>query len=208
MKKIKKFFQIAGIIFLFVSVCYCGEVFKVAKGRIALTDIVISESASVRVKQAAQELAEYLGKVANCRFKVISGNGKTQIAVGRFEDFPELKFSEKEKLEENPFKQELYILRSHKSGIYLIGATDTAVEDAVWDLLYRIGYRQFFPASKWEYVPKQEDLSINVDSVEIPDYYSRRIWLWYLERKQAGIRQLVQEEQGSKQYYFKYRSCL
>ncbi|HON05103.1 MAG TPA: DUF4838 domain-containing protein [Candidatus Ratteibacteria bacterium] len=167
-----------GLCFLFGSVAYCGDAFQVAKGRSSLTDIVIYESCSVRTKQAALDLAEYLGKITNCKFKVVSGNGKTGIAVGRFDDFPELKFSEKPDAN-NALKRELYVLRSHKSGIYVIGATDTGVEDAVWDLLYRIGYRQFFAPQKWEYIPNHENLSINIDSVQVPDYYARRIWYGY-----------------------------
>lgn len=175
----KRILLMAGVlVFLVCCAGYCGDTFQIAKGRIALTYIVISESPSARTKQAADELAEYLGKIANCKFKVISGNGKTGIAVGRFDDFPELNFKEKPKSDET-FKRELYILRSHKSGIYIIGATDTAVENGVWDFLYRIGYRQFFPPPKWEYVPKKENLSVNIDSVEVPDYYTRRIWYGY-----------------------------
>lgn len=176
MKKIVLY--IAGTIFLLSSFVYGGEKFQIARGKTALTDIVISESPTARIKQAAEDLAEYLGKITNCKFKVVSGDGKKGIVVGRFEDFPSLKFNEKPDIKDAK-KRELYILRSHSSGIYIIGATDTAVEDAVWDFLYRLGYRQFFPPSKWEYVPKEENLSINVDTVELPDYYSRRIWYGY-----------------------------
>ncbi|MCM8816482.1 MAG: DUF4838 domain-containing protein [Candidatus Omnitrophica bacterium] len=161
-----------------VNFLHAGEKFQIAKGKAALTDIVISESATERTKQAAKDLADYLGKIANCQFKVVSGDGKKGIVVGRFEDFPLLQLKEKPDPKDMT-KRELYVLRSHKNGIYVIGATDTAVEDAVWDLLYLFGYRQFFPSAKWEYVPSQEDLSINVDKVESPDYYARRIWYGY-----------------------------
>ncbi|MCM8825126.1 MAG: DUF4838 domain-containing protein [Candidatus Omnitrophica bacterium] len=155
-----------------------AERFQIAKAGQSLTDIVISESATERTKQAAQDLADYLGKIANCKFKVITGDGKKGIAVGRFEDFPLLGMKEKPDPKDMK-KRELYVLRSHKNGIYVIGATDTAVEDGVWDFLYLLGYRQFFPPEKWEYVPKQQDLSITIDKVELPDYYARRIWYGY-----------------------------
>ncbi|HPP08082.1 MAG TPA: DUF4838 domain-containing protein [bacterium] len=176
MKKILLFVSLA--VFVSGVFVFAGTNFQIAKNRQALTDIVIPETPSVRVKQAAEDLADYLGKISNCRFRVNSGDGKKGIAVGRFEDFPSLNFKEKPDPKDMT-KRELYLLRSHKDGIYVIGATDTAVEDAVWDLLYLLGYRQFFPPAKWEYIPKLENLSINIDKVEQPDYYARRIWYGY-----------------------------
>ncbi|MCX7705012.1 MAG: DUF4838 domain-containing protein [bacterium] len=174
----KKILFLVVMVVIIANFLHAGEKFQIAKGKVALTDIVISESPTERTKQAAKDLAEYLGKIANCQFKIVSGDGKKGIAVGRFEDFPSLQLKEKPD-QKDMTKRELYVLRSHKNGIYIIGATDTAVEDGVWDLLYQLGYRQFFQTSKWEYIPKQEELSINIDKVEVPDYYSRRIWYGY-----------------------------
>jgi hypothetical protein len=58
----------------------------------------------------------------------------------------------------------------------VIGATELAVEDAVWDLLYRLGYRQFFPGGHWEVIPQTPELAVTVDAEELPDYLARRIW--------------------------------
>src|SRR5262249_31358711 len=57
----------------------------------------------------------------------------------------------------------------------VIGTTDTAVEYAVWDLLYRLGHRQFFPGTAWEVVPRTTDLTLAVDSREHPAFLSRDI---------------------------------
>lgn len=72
--------------------------------------------------------------------------------------------------------REAYLLRSHAQGVYVIGATELAVQHAVWDLLHRLGYRQFFPGRTWEVVPNRKTLEIAVDEVERPDYLNRRIW--------------------------------
>lgn len=50
---------------------------------------------------------------------------------------------------------------------------------AVWDLLCRLGHRQFFPGETWEVVPRLDTVSIEVDVVEKPDYLSRMIWANY-----------------------------
>jgi hypothetical protein len=71
---------------------------------------------------------------------------------------------------------EAYVLATHPAGLRLTGATPRAIEHAVWDLLHRVGYRQFFPGEIWEVVPKIEALSIAIDARESPSYESRRIW--------------------------------
>ena len=62
------------------------------------------------------------------------------------------------------------MLRTHAKGAYLVGATEEGVRNAVWDFLFRLGYRQFFPGKNWEIVPKQPNLAIAVDELEKPDY--------------------------------------
>ena len=89
-------------------------------------------------------------------------------AVGLAADFPGLKLVLKEREE--------YVLRSAKDGLRVVGATPLALEDASWDLLYRLGYRQYFPGATWEIVPSEKNLSIDVDVTEKPVYLSRRIW--------------------------------
>lgn len=72
--------------------------------------------------------------------------------------------------------REDYTIRTGESGIALTGATPLAVQHAVWDLLHRIGYRQYFPGPVWEIVPRLESLALDLDLAESPDYASRRIW--------------------------------
>ena len=47
----------------------------------------------------------------------------------------------------------------------------------MWDLLYRIGYRQYFPGENWEIIPRQQTLTLAINVEEAPDYHSR--WIWY-----------------------------
>ncbi|MBL8828957.1 MAG: DUF4838 domain-containing protein [Planctomycetaceae bacterium] len=75
--------------------------------------------------------------------------------------------------------RENYLLRSHTNGLLLLGSTELAVRHAVWDLLHRIGYRQYFPGKHWEIVPRKRDVSLDVDTLEKPSYLARRIWYGY-----------------------------
>jgi hypothetical protein len=137
--------------------------------------VITSANASKETQSAARTLADYLGRIAGARFEFTTGGGDTGIAVGRAADFPGLKLSIPWK-DGEATRREDYLLRSHPRGIYLIGATELAVRHAVWDLLHRLGYRQFFPGEHWEVIPRVAGMRVDVDTHQHPDYYSRRIW--------------------------------
>lgn len=150
-----------------------------AKNGKAQQTIIVPAKSSARVKMAADNLARYLSRMSGGEFPIEPGSGKTGIVVGRLNDFPQLVTDVRWDADKDVTQRENYLLRSHEKGVYILGATDLAVEHAVWDLLYRLGYRQFFPGKTWEVVPTSPDLSIRVDVKETPDYYSRRIWYGY-----------------------------
>jgi hypothetical protein len=156
----------------------------------AMIAITTSPDASSKVKTLAATLAEYLGKISGAKFEVSTGDGKTGIALGTVADFPALALAG-EFEPENPTRREEYLLRSHANGVLLIGATEQAVSHAVWDFLYRLGYRQFFPGPNWEVVPSTPTLNIAVNSFEKPDYLQRDIWYGFgaLKSRQSATRE-------------------
>jgi hypothetical protein len=165
------------------------EVWLAREGR-AQQAVVIGEWASGRVRAAAEELAGYLGQMAGTEFAVKEGDGVRGLAVGVLTDFPALAtgvaFDPVD-----PLRREQYRLRTHPRGVWLLGATELAVEHAVWDFLYRLGYRQFFPGEKWEVVPALPDLRLAVDCLGTPAYHARRIWYGHgpLSSRVEGYRQ-------------------
>lgn len=140
----------------------------------AAMPIVISEQAARETLDAATTLSQYLNRITGGTFEVQKGDGGSGIVVGTAADFPALTPSAK-LAKADITQREDYALQSHSRGIYLIGATPKAVQHAVWDLLHRVGYRQFFPGPKWEIVPKTPALKIAVDTYEHPDYVTRRL---------------------------------
>lgn len=140
-----------------------------------LVAVVVAENATPRMKQAAGELANYLSKITSGRFDVKVGDGRKGIAVGLPSHFPAL--PTRDKWGKHVIaEREDYLLQTHGEGAYLIGATEQAVEHAVWDFLHRVGFRQFFPGERWEVVPNLPNLAIAVDANESPAYRNRRIW--------------------------------
>jgi hypothetical protein len=179
------------LVFAMMLACRCAIGATVKPTRITvkgspLMQVVISQGASDRTKSAAATLAEYIGKISSAKIEVTSGDGVTGLAVGLAGDFPKLGLAGQFAIKDID-DREHYILKSHARGLHIIGATESAVNHAVWDLLYRLGHRQFFPGPTWEVVPKTPDLSITANADERPDYRARRIWygfgLWDHNRK-------------------------
>jgi len=176
-----------GIVFIALSVAClaqgAGETsYQIASRGRALGPVVVAANAAPSVRESAQELADYLGKISGGAFTVETGDGTRGIAVGMPNDFPAqrnlpalsmaARFADAKDLA----SLQSYLLRSHAEGIQVIGASELAVEYAVWDLLYRLDYRQFFPGKIWEVIPNQPTLQLAVDTYEKPDYFDRRIW--------------------------------
>jgi len=141
-------------------------------GRIVLP-VVIGADATPRVRQAAQELAQVLGKMTGSTPAVTTGDGTRGIVLGLPGQFPALG---RATVHASRFAREDYWLSSRAGGVLLIGQTESGVENAVWDFLHRLGYRQFFPGERWEVVPQRVDLSIDVDVHVSPSYAYRHIW--------------------------------
>lgn len=156
------------------SVHGAEEVTLAVNGK-ALHPIVVSPEASERVRAAADTLARYLGQMAGTEFAVTAGSGETGIAIGNSNDFATLQLASRFD-PADMHRREEYLLRSHADGLWLMGATDLALEHAVWDLLYRLGYRQYFPGGTWEVAPRLDAVRIAIDDFESPAYYARRIW--------------------------------
>ncbi len=116
-----------------------------AAGGKALVPVIVAPQATDRARSAAMTLADYLGRVSGAGFDVVDGDGAMGIVVGLPADFencpviPDFKGG--------PYDREAYVLKSGAKAVWLLGATELAVEHAVWDLLYRLGHRQFFPAT-------------------------------------------------------------
>lgn len=154
---------------------------ELAKNGEALLPIVVPADASPGVRAAAQTLADYLKRITGGEWameeKTAPLTPQTRgVAIGLAAQFPALADHFKTG---DPTRREDYLLRSHADGLLLVGATELAVQHAVWDLLHRLGYRQFFPGETWEVVPQEQNLSIAVDDFEHPDYYARRISFSY-----------------------------
>lgn len=171
----KHFFHSA---WLLVALLSCGVKSTFAQTVLAndgkaLMPITISSNVNSQTRELTATLSEYLQKISGATFVVKSGDRSEGIVVGTAQEFPA--FAKRFDLT-NPDTQEDYLIQSHDGGVYLIGATPLAVNHAVWDFLYRLGYRAFFPSPHWEIIPHHPNLAIDVDVFEHPSFLFRRIF--------------------------------
>lgn len=145
-----------------------------AEGGTSRFPVVVATGATARVHGAATNLAEHLTRITGASFAVQPGEGLAGLAVGLTGDFPKLPVTP-DFHPQLPTGREDYLLQTHAGGVYLLGATELAVEHAVWDFLYRLGYRQFFPGPHWEIVPSRPRLEMALDTLQRPDYFARRL---------------------------------
>jgi Domain of unknown function (DUF4838) len=139
--------------------------------------VIIAPNATPAMWATANQLAGMLSRLTHSRPKVAGGDGSRGIVVGLPQDFTALPFEAS--FGDNPFRREDYLLRSRKDGVWLLGASELAVQHAVWDLLYRLGVRQYFPGKTWEVLPTNDaqfPFRIAVEVNEHPAFAARRIW--------------------------------
>ena len=141
----------------------------------ASASICVSANADERTRGAASDLSTMLQRITGATFETKSGDGSEGIVLGTAKEFPTL--SKDDRLTDSAITaRENYLLRSDPGRLILLGNTSRGVEHAVWDVLHRLGVRQFFPGEHWEIVPKQRDLTIEASTFQVPSYHSRSIW--------------------------------
>lgn len=160
-------------VLLFISACQPDtrpETVLAAGGQ-ARFHVVVSDNATEAVRAKAQTLATHLGLISDADFVVTNGTGEAGIAVGVVSDFPDLPRRLIRQFDlTDAFRKDEYLLRSHAKGLYLLGATELAVSHAVWDCLYRLGYRRYFPPKKWEIIPNRPTMALTLDAFVAPDF--------------------------------------
>lgn len=72
--------------------------------------------------------------------------------------------------------REDYVIRSSPDNLLLIGATQQGLRHAVADLLYRWGYRHFFPSAAWKVIPQSAILRLRANDVERPAFIVRNLF--------------------------------
>ena len=151
-----------------------------AENGVAKQVIYLGEQTDSKTVGAADKLAEILKKMSGANFEIKRSKTipATGIVIAAVSDFPDLS-PELSLPAEDPATRQGYLIVSDGKRLLLLGATTQGVANAVADLLYRLGYRQFFAGSVWEVVSQTAKIEFAGRVTESPDFLFRNIWPGY-----------------------------
>ncbi|MFA6291178.1 MAG: DUF4838 domain-containing protein [Victivallales bacterium] len=155
--------------------------------------IYLGEQANVITSEAADKLAQILKKMSGASFEIrrcrtVPDAG---IVIATVADFPDLS-PELNLPADDPATRQGYTIVSDGKRLLLLGATPQGAANAIADLLYRLGYRQFFAGSNWEVAPQTARMEFAGRITESPDFLFRNIW---------SAHKVWPEEIASKKHY-------
>lgn len=151
---------------------------QLAQANQARIKVVVHPQAAPDTRRAAGELADYLSRMSGGTFEIENGDGARGLVVGLLAEFPSLA-SDVSLDPRKPQDCEAYLLRSSEGRLLVLGASPRGLRNAVWDVLWRLGHRQFYPGAHWEIVPRQSELRLNVDVTSRPSYLQRQLSYGY-----------------------------
>lgn len=133
--------------------------------------ILVAGKAEEATLAAAKDLSEMLEKMTGGTFLI---SGEDPVGPGLFVGIPgDFETPFPVNFETSKADPDHYLMRSDGKSVYLIGSTPQALEFAVWDFLYRLGHRQYFPGEHWEIIPGLDRIEVDMDEVQRPDYWNR-----------------------------------
>lgn len=194
------FFFLLGVFLITGDLLCAADQAVLARGGRAQLPIVISPDASKTLQYFAVELKGYLDRMTGAEgenFKVDSkGKPSRGIFLGTREQFPDI-LSPPNK-DAAPTWLERYRILTKGGSLYLVGETDTAVQNAAFDFLESLGYRHYFPDPVWEVVPEKRDISVSADRIGEPGFSTR--YIFYGAMDDPNLKDLLNVTEIEKQF--------
>ncbi|MEK6233075.1 MAG: hypothetical protein N2C14_00025, partial [Planctomycetales bacterium] len=161
-----------------------GDELVIARNGKAVAVVVVSADAGKHEKQAAHDLAKYIGMMCGDAPKVvhqIPSDPTPALVVGQaaLAALPKLKSRIAGKLKKNPYLRTDGIAGVHVGDrVYVAGNHDQAHYYAAAELLSRWGCRWYVPTEFGECIPEQRDLSVGkLDFVYSSPFEIRSYWI-------------------------------
>jgi hypothetical protein len=150
---------------------------QLAQNGKALLPIVIAAQASSETKRTAEELADFLGRIAGAKFEIQTAGTLPQsgIVIGTPREYSVPELQAPLAIHGGYDGREAFAIRTSKDRVLLLGATEKAVPHAVYRFLETLGCRWLATGEHWEIVPKISDLNWNLDITDRPTVLTRVI---------------------------------
>jgi len=132
--------------------------------------ICLPPDASAAAKDSAAALKLWLGKMTGAEFTVTNEAGEEGIflATASTPDLPvDLK---KLRARENG---EAFLIAGNAKALWIVGKTDLGLDRGVFWYLDKLGCRWLHPGEKWTVIPRREDITLTLDTVQAPAFLLR-----------------------------------
>lgn len=143
----------------------------IARAGQPLISVTTDEQADPAVVESATTLAQMLSRIIGQPVSVGTG-ASTAAAAIHLQISADLSAG----AADPRLAADRYRFQTSSHRLLIQGATSAAVRHAVWDVLHRLGHRQYFPHADWEITPRAADLSLNLNETVEPSYLSRTIF--------------------------------
>lgn len=147
--------------------------FTIVAPRAKVAPLCIAPDATDSIRSNAAEFAGIIERMCGQRPDITTQlpDGRA-IVLGTASQFPDTpRVAELDGM--NP---EGFLLLTSPQRLFIVGNSDLAVQDGIFTLLHRLGCRWFFPDEVWTVIPKTDEIKIDHDDPDGPDYSYRRIW--------------------------------
>ncbi|HJN09181.1 MAG TPA: DUF4838 domain-containing protein [Pirellulaceae bacterium] len=157
--------------------------------------IVVSPDAGIFEKQAAEDLAKYIGLMCGDQPKIVNARktidtvlaGKQPVLVVGQEAFaaqPKLRVTVNSVLKKPILRSDAIVLRRDVNRVYLAGNNDRSHYFAVAELLRRWGCRWYMPTEFGECIPERRDLAVrDLDYAFSSPFEIRTYWISWIGDK-------------------------
>ncbi|HYF34002.1 MAG TPA: DUF4838 domain-containing protein [Prosthecobacter sp.] len=167
------------LVMLWVAICQpqtraAGAAFVLGPGGAVSVDAACRD----QIRHEVDSFVGVLGRMAGRTVEMTGDQGMAEIVIGLAKNFPSE--AKDESLTSTQITaRENYLLRSRPGRLFILGNTAAGITHGLWDVLHRVGYRQYFPGKAWEVIPARSEIKLEVDEVQSPAFHARRIWYGY-----------------------------
>ena len=79
----------------------------------------------------------------------------------------------------NNLTEEGFYIKSNESSIHIASTSVDGLKNGAWWYLNYLGFRYFFPAQEWHYIPEINSIYKKIERTVYPSFTYRRIWYAY-----------------------------
>ena len=138
--------------------------------------IVIEVDAGTMVQEASADLSHYLGQITGQPFTVANAlaDGKANAIYLLSAKSPLVSAADRAQLADKGL--EAFVIRGTASQLFIIANDMRGLSHGVYSYLEQLGVRWLLPGANWTVVPTRQDITLKIDRLEVPAFWTRTWW--------------------------------